>query len=91
MSYRYIVGGILERVKQYPESARRRGAKGTTTIGFVLNETGGVASVVLLRSSGEADLDAEGVALVNRAAPFPPPPPGAQHSFAIEVSFGREN
>jgi protein TonB len=33
------------------------------------------------------DLDAESLALVNRAAPFPPPP-GAQRSFAIEVAFG---
>ena len=88
MSYRVIVGGMLERVKHYPETARQRGAKGIATIRFVLDEFGRVASVSLLRSSGEADLDAESVALVNRAAPFPPPPPGAQHSFAIEVSFG---
>lgn len=88
-SYRFIVGGVLERVKHYPKSALQRRAKGIATIGFVLDESGGVASVVLLRSSGEADLDAESVALVNRAAPFPPPPPpGAQQSFAIEVSFG---
>ncbi len=88
MSYRVIVGGMLERVKHYPETARQRGAKGIASIRFVLDEFGRVASVSLLRSSGEADLDAESVALVNRAAPFPPPPPGAQHSFAIEVSFG---
>jgi TonB family protein len=87
MSYRFFVGGILERVKHYPESALQRHAKGIATIGFVLDESGGVASVVLLRSSGEADLDAESVALVKRAAPFPPPP-GAQQSFAIDVAFG---
>jgi TonB family protein len=87
MSYRFIVGGMLERVKHYPETARQRGAKGIAIIGFVLDESGRIASVSLLRSSGEADLDAESVALVNRAAPFPPPR-GAQDSFAIEVSFG---
>jgi TonB family protein len=88
MSYKVIVLGLLERVKRYPETARQRGANGTAIIGFVLDESGGVGSVSLLRSSGEADLDAESVALVNRAAPFPPPPAGAQHSFAIEVAFG---
>lgn len=88
MSYRFIVGGILERAKQYPGSARQRGARGIATVGFVLDPSGGVASVVLLRSSGDAELDAEGVALVTRAAPFPPPPPGAQQSFSIEVAFG---
>ncbi len=88
MSYSFIVGGRLERVKHYPETARQRGAKGIAIIGFVLDKSGRIASVSLLRSSGDADLDAESVALVNRAAPFPPPPPGAQDSFAIEVSFG---
>jgi TonB family protein len=87
MSYRFIAGGTLERVKHYPKTARQRGAKGIATIGFVLDESGRIRSVSLLRSSGEADLDAESVALVNRAAPFPPPP-GAQYSFAIEVAFG---
>jgi colicin import membrane protein len=91
MSYSFIVGGMLERVKQYPETARQRGAKGIAIIGFVLDESGRIASVSLLRSSGEADLDTESVAVVNRAAPFPPPPPGAQDSFAIEVAFGMGN
>lgn len=37
------------------------------------------------------DLDAESVAVINRAAPLPPPPPGAQHSFVVEVAFGKGN
>jgi periplasmic protein TonB len=82
------VRGMLERVKHYPETARQRRAKGIAIIVFVLDESGQITSVSLLRSSGEADLDAESVALVSRAAPFPPPPPGAQDSFAIEVAFG---
>ncbi|MGI8568295.1 MAG: energy transducer TonB [Methylocella sp.] len=88
VSYRFIVGSMLERVKHYPKTARQRGAKGIATIWFVLDESGRIASVSLLRSSGEADLDAESVSLVNRAAPFPPPPRAAQESFAIEVAFG---
>lgn len=88
VNYRFIIGSMLERVKHYPKTARQRGAKGAAIIGFVLDELGRIASVSMLRSSGDADLDAESVALVNRAAPFPPPPPGAQVSFAIEVAFG---
>jgi periplasmic protein TonB len=88
MSYKVIVFGVLARVKHYPESAIQRGAKGIAVVGFVLDDLGGVVSVALLRSSGDADLDAESVALVNRAAPFPPPPPGAERSFAAEVAFG---
>ncbi len=90
MNYSYIVGGMLKRMVHPPESALKRGAKGVATVGFVLDQSGGVASAVLLHSSGRADLDAESVAVVRRAAPFPPPP-GAQHSFVIEVAFGRRN
>jgi periplasmic protein TonB len=88
VNYKFIVGSMLERAKHFPKSASQRGAKETAIIGFVLDLSGHITSVSLLRSSGEADLDAESVALVNRAAPFPPPPPGAQVSFAIEVAFG---
>ncbi|MGQ0444139.1 MAG: TonB family protein [Beijerinckiaceae bacterium] len=88
VNYRFVLGSMLERVKHYPKTARRRGAKGAAVIGFVLDLAGKITSISLLRSSGEADLDAESLALVNRAAPFPPPPPGAQVSFAIEVAFG---
>jgi colicin import membrane protein len=85
--YSFIVGGMLERVKHYTETARQRRAKGIAIVGFILDESGQIRSVSLLRSSGEADLDVESVALVHRAAPFPPPP-GAHDSFAIEVAFG---
>jgi protein TonB len=88
VNYRFILGSMLERAKHYPKSASQRGAKGAAIIGFVLDLSGKITSVSLLRSSGEADLDAESVALIHRAAPFPPPPPGAQVSFAIEVAFG---
>jgi TonB family protein len=87
VNYRFILGSMLERVKHYPKTASQRGVKGAAIIGFVLDLSGKITSVSLLRSSGEADLDAESVALVNHAAPFPPPP-GAQVSFAIEVAFG---
>ena len=32
--YTFIVGGMLERVKHYPETARQRAAKGIAIIGF---------------------------------------------------------
>jgi len=89
MSYKVIVFSNMARVKHYPESAIQRGVKGIAVIGFVLDENGGRVGC-LLRSSGDADLDAESVALVNRAAPFPPPPPGAERSFAAEVAFGMD-
>jgi colicin import membrane protein len=88
MSYPRIVGSLLERVKRYPEAARRRGAKGAAIIKFALDDLGRTVSIALLRSSGDSGLDAESIDLVKRAAPFPAPPPGAKRSFTIEVAFG---
>lgn len=89
VNYKVIVFGMLERVKHFPEAAAARGAQGASVVAFALDEQGGVKSVALLRSSGDADLDAESVAVVTRASPFPAPPPGAQRNFAAEITFGR--
>lgn len=89
MSYKLIVFGMLERAKHYPEAALERGAHGISVIGFAIDAAGEVASLSLLRSSGDADLDAESLAVVGRAAPFPAPPAGAQRVFAAEITFGK--
>jgi periplasmic protein TonB len=88
LSYKEIVFGLLERAKQYPQTARERGARGSAVVSFVLDDAGELTDVSLVRSSGEADLDAESLALVARAAPFPKPPLGAQRAFAAEITFG---
>ena len=90
MSYKMIVFGLLERAKQYPESARERGAHGNAVVSFTIDETGALTNVSLVRSSGDTDLDVESLALVARAAPFPKPPPDAQRAFAAEITFGLE-
>jgi TonB family protein len=56
-------------------------------IAFELNDDGTVKSEKLLRSSGDAALDVESLALVQRAAPFPKPPAGAQKVFAADITF----
>jgi colicin import membrane protein len=87
ISYQTLVFGMLELKKQFPEDARRRGAYGTALIYFELNDDGSVKREKLLRSSGDAALDVESLALVQRAAPFPKPPPGAQKIFAADITF----
>ncbi|WP_051335395.1 TonB family protein [Methylocapsa acidiphila] len=88
MSYKVIVFGMLERAKHYPQAAIDRHARGVSVVGFSVDEAGEAMNVSLLRSSGEADLDEESVALVRRAAPFPAPPAGAQRFFAAQIDFG---
>lgn len=65
----------LERYKRYPAAARARRQEGVTTIRFVMDGSGTVVSAKLERSAGYSLLDEEGVALLERAQPLPPPPP----------------
>lgn len=88
ISYKRIILGRLAKAKRFPPGARSRGARGIAVVGFRLGEAGELAGVALLRSSGEADLDKESLALIARAAPFPSPPAGAQRDFAVDIAFG---
>ena len=86
-SYRSYVIAHLTRFKRYPLGAETRGAEGTPVVSFSLDDGGRVASVSLARSSGHSDIDAETLAMVRRAVPFPAPPPGAPHAISAAISF----
>jgi protein TonB len=77
----------LERAKRYPSGARRRGEQGTAYVSFALDAQGRVLSAQLARSSGHAELDEEVLALVRRASPLPPPPPGVPGTITAPVRF----
>lgn len=89
-SYKAIVFGRLAAAKRYPEAARARRAAGTAVVAFSLDRSGRLQRASLARSSGDADLDAEALATVSRCDPFPPPPQGAQTSFAAGIEFGTD-
>ena len=76
-------GQVMRRISRV--SRPRVGSKGTAVVAFSVASNGGVASVSLARSSGSARLDQAALSMIRRAAPFPPPPPGAQRSFSIQV------
>ena len=59
------------------------GARGTATVGFEIAANGALARVVLLKSSGNASIDAAAVDHLQRAAPFPAPPAGADRRFQV--------
>ncbi len=87
MAYKTLVFSKLELAKQFPAEARKRHAHGSAIIAFALDDQGHVKRVTLVESSGDTALDVASLALVERAAPFPPPPPGAQKEFAAVVEF----
>ncbi|MBW0004098.1 MAG: TonB family protein [Hyphomicrobiales bacterium] len=89
-AYRNGVLARLASFKRYPPTARARGAQGSPGVSFSIDSSGHVVGVTLTRASGDPDLDAEIVAMVHKASPFPPPPPGAPHSFSASVNFRLE-
>ena len=90
-NYKALVFERLIAAKLYPAAARQRRAKGIALVNFMLDSAGQVAGVSLIRSSGDGDLDREALAMVKRAAPYPPPPSGAVRLFSPLIEFGSED
>ncbi|MEM6385210.1 MAG: TonB family protein [Pseudomonadota bacterium] len=81
-------------VSNYPGQVMRRisrvrkprvGSRGTATVSFSISANGGLAKVVISRSSGSARLDRAALQVIRKAAPFPKPPAGAQRNFHIQI------
>ncbi|WP_083099260.1 TonB family protein [Pseudophaeobacter leonis] len=75
-------GLVMRRIQR---AKRRADVRGEALVRFSITSGGGVASVSLARSSGSGKLDGIALAQVRRAAPFPPPPPGARTSFTVRI------
>jgi periplasmic protein TonB len=89
-SYKQMVAAHLQRFKQYPPAAKAAGQQGTARVSFTLNRSGGVISAGVGGSSGHSALDAETLAMVRRAQPFPPFPSDVKQSsmsFSAPVAF----
>jgi protein TonB len=79
----------------YPDAVMRRlskaarprvGLRGEAVIAFEVAADGSLAHASVARSSGAPALDSAALAFVRGAAPFPPPPDGAQRSFSIRIA-----
>ncbi|KPF97609.1 energy transducer TonB [Rhodopseudomonas sp. AAP120] len=89
-SYRQRLAAHLQRFKRYPAEARAAGQQGTATLNFTVGRSGQVLGASLARSSGNAALDAETLAMVRRAEPLPPFPPELNQAslrISVPVSF----
>ena len=84
VSYQQIVFSQLAKAK---EIGQRPGLPGSAGVHFSIDEAGKLLEVEIVHKSGVASLDAEAVSIVRKAAPFPPPPQGAQRSFDANVNF----
>jgi protein TonB len=61
----------LGRFKQYPRAARQAHIEGVVMLHFVMDAQGKVLSFEIAKSSGRPVLDAEALALIQRAQPLP--------------------
>lgn len=80
----------LQAYKRYPSEAQSRGEQGVVLLGFSVDRNGHVLSHHIIHSSGHADLDAEVMAMIERAQPLPPFPASmtqAQLDFTVPIHF----
>jgi TonB family protein len=61
----------IERAKNYPILARKRGIEGTVTVSFKIDARGSPQDVKIVRSSGYQILDEEVPKMLRKASPFP--------------------
>jgi protein TonB len=80
----------LNRHKQYPSAARAHHEEGVVTLNFTMDRGGHVLAHSIVKSSGSQALDAEALAMLQRAEPLPAFPPsmaGASRSFSVPIRF----
>jgi protein TonB len=90
-AWRSQIAAILEHNKRFPQEARSRREQGVAQLAFSIDREGHVLSSRIVTSSGSVALDEETLALVQRAQPFPAPPPevsGSEIKFTVPVRYG---
>ncbi|MGY6706204.1 TonB family protein [Roseinatronobacter sp.] len=75
-------GEVMRRIQR--TRLARSPARGQVLVAFSIGANGGLAAASVARSSGHAALDRTALDHIRRAAPFPPPPAGAQRQFSFE-------
>jgi periplasmic protein TonB len=89
-TWRTQIVALLERNKRYPAAAQARHEQGVAHVFFTIDRQGRLIDSRIVRSAGGAALDSEALALLNRAQPFPPPPPqlaGERVNLTVPIRF----
>lgn len=79
---------VLTMVSEAMNDPDRPRPAAVALVSFTVDDRGALASIALAKPSGHADLDAEALDMVRRAAPFPPPPANADRRFGAFIEFG---
>ncbi len=84
-TYLSTLWGLIVPSMRIPERIKENHLRGDGVLVFNVDIKGNLTRIGIQQSSGFADLDAEALAAVRRAAPFPPPPRGL--TYSISFSF----
>ncbi|RJT32829.1 TonB family protein [Mesorhizobium waimense] len=83
-----VAAKLRRALRGIPRSARAK-ARNDVQVTFVVSASGGVVGIRVARSSGSPELDAAALAVIRRAAPFPPIPADAgRSSWAFTLPLG---
>lgn len=74
ISWESLVKGKINKMRNYPEDARRRNRTGTAIIAFSVDAHGEILNSQLVSSSGTLSLDKAALTAVQNSRPLPPPP-----------------
>jgi protein TonB len=80
------LSALLERNKRYPKEALARREHGIAQVFFSLDRQGRVTDSRIVRSSGSTALDAEALAMLQRAQPFPTWPQGQSAGDHLDLT-----
>ncbi|MDO8885175.1 MAG: TonB family protein [Pseudotabrizicola sp.] len=75
-------GLVLRKIEGTRKTASS--ARGTVVVAFRVASSGALASARVARSTGDPSLERAALDHIRRAAPFPPPPAGAETEFRFE-------
>ncbi|MGA9526936.1 MAG: TonB family protein [Terriglobales bacterium] len=82
-TYLSTLWGLIVPTMHIPERIKENHLRGDGVLVFNVDIKGNLTGIGIQQSSGFADLDAEALAAVRRAAPFPPPPRGLTYSISF--------
>ncbi|TCM16502.1 TonB family protein [Novosphingobium sp. PhB165] len=85
LSYRRALIARLESQRRYPAGSLQHHAQGTGSLLFRIDRDGYLLDAVIVSSTGHSALDQAALAIVSRAAPFPPIPSGLPDELAVSL------
>jgi len=89
-NWKSLLVATLERNKRYPAEAEARGEYGIAELAFDVDRRGNVHHARIRHSSGSNLLDRATLAMLERAAPLPPPPAemtGAEIPIVVPIRY----